>query len=56
MGRMGTLEESGLVFLFLAADATFMTGVDMPLTGGAELNYGKKTKIKNTKSIVCQMN
>ena len=55
MGRMGTLKEAGFVFLFLAADATFMTGVDMPLTGGAELNYGKKTKINNTESIICQM-
>ncbi|XP_017347923.2 17-beta-hydroxysteroid dehydrogenase 14 [Ictalurus punctatus] len=45
LGRMGTEEESGLVALFLAADATFCTGVDLLLSGGAELNYGFKSQI-----------
>jgi hypothetical protein len=45
---MGTLEESGKLCLFIAADATFQTGVDFLLTGGAELNYGKKTRIEST--------
>uniref|UniRef100_A0A3B4EMW2 Hydroxysteroid (17-beta) dehydrogenase 14 n=1 Tax=Pygocentrus nattereri TaxID=42514 RepID=A0A3B4EMW2_PYGNA len=42
MGRMGTEEESGLMALFLAADATFCTGIDLLLSGGAELNYAFK--------------
>lgn len=45
LGRMGTLEESGQMCLFLAAEATFTTGVDMLLSGGAELSYGKKTQV-----------
>ncbi|EDO37490.1 predicted protein [Nematostella vectensis] len=45
LGRMGTLHESGQACLYLAADATFTTGTDLLLTGGAELNYGKKTRI-----------
>ncbi|KAL8602000.1 hypothetical protein ACOMHN_008491 [Nucella lapillus] len=42
LGRFGTIEECGLVCLFLAADATFCTGIDVPVSGGAELNYGHK--------------
>uniref|UniRef100_A0A8B9JFY9 Uncharacterized protein n=1 Tax=Astyanax mexicanus TaxID=7994 RepID=A0A8B9JFY9_ASTMX len=44
LGRMGTEEESGLMALFLAADATFCTGIDLLLSGGAELNYGFKSQ------------
>ena len=44
MGRMGTIEEAGKLCLFIAADATFTTGVDHLLTGGAELSYGRKTR------------
>lgn len=44
---MGTLEESGQTCLYLAAEATFTTGVDMLLSGGAELAYGKKTRVEN---------
>ncbi|TSQ23978.1 17-beta-hydroxysteroid dehydrogenase 14 [Bagarius yarrelli] len=44
-GRMGTEEESGLVALFLAADATFCTGTELLLSGGAELNYSFKSQI-----------
>ena len=44
MGRMGTIEEAGKLCLFLAAEATFTTGVDHLLTGGAELAYGRKTR------------
>lgn len=47
LGRMGTLEESGQVCLFLAAEATFTTGIDMLLSGGAELTYGKKTQVES---------
>ena len=39
LGRMGTIEETGRLCLFLAADATFTTGVDHLLSGGAELGY-----------------
>ncbi|XP_076471402.1 L-fucose dehydrogenase-like [Babylonia areolata] len=42
LGRFGTIEECGLVCMFLAADATFCTGIDIPVSGGAELNYGNK--------------
>ena len=44
LGRMGTPEEAGKLCLFLAAEATFTTGVDHLLTGGAELAYGRKTR------------
>jgi NAD(P)-dependent dehydrogenase (short-subunit alcohol dehydrogenase family) len=44
LGRMGTTEEAGQLCLFLAAGATFTTGVDHLLTGGAELSYGRKTR------------
>ncbi|XP_063045317.1 17-beta-hydroxysteroid dehydrogenase 14 [Engraulis encrasicolus] len=45
LGRMGTEEESGRAALFLAADATFCTGIDLLLSGGAELNYGFKSQV-----------
>ncbi|XP_016088137.1 17-beta-hydroxysteroid dehydrogenase 14-like [Sinocyclocheilus grahami] len=45
IGRMGTETESGLAALFLAADATFCTGIDLFLSGGAELNYSFKSQI-----------
>lgn len=41
-GRFGTIEEAGLLCLFLATDATFCTGIDINLSGGAELSYGVK--------------
>jgi NAD(P)-dependent dehydrogenase (short-subunit alcohol dehydrogenase family) len=44
LGRMGTAEEAGKLCLFLAAEATFTTGVDHILSGGAELAYGRKTR------------
>ena len=47
LGRMGTLEESGQACLYLAAEATFSTGIDLLLSGGAELTYGKKTQVEN---------
>ncbi|XP_077170603.1 L-fucose dehydrogenase-like [Paroedura picta] len=45
MGRLGTPEEVALGILFLAADATFCTGLDLLLTGGAELGFGIKSQI-----------
>jgi NAD(P)-dependent dehydrogenase (short-subunit alcohol dehydrogenase family) len=44
LGRMGTPREVGLLCLYLAADATFTTGVDHIVSGGAELGYGKKAR------------
>ncbi|XP_078583428.1 L-fucose dehydrogenase-like isoform X2 [Branchiostoma floridae x Branchiostoma japonicum] len=51
LGRMGTIEEAGKVCLFLAAEATFSTGTDMLLSGGAELNYGRKTRLVEKTNI-----
>ncbi|KAM3597858.1 uncharacterized protein V6R79_010214 [Siganus canaliculatus] len=45
LGRMGTEAECGLAALFLAADATFCTGIDLLLSAGAELNYGFKSQM-----------
>ncbi len=45
LGRMGTIEEAGRLCLFLAAEATFTTGVDHVLSGGAELGYGRKSRL-----------
>ena len=45
LGRMGTIEEAGRLCLFLAAEATFTTGVDHILSGGAELSYGRKSRV-----------
>lgn len=42
LGRMGTIEEVGRLCLFIAAEATFTTGVDHLISGGAELGYGRK--------------
>ncbi|HKX33369.1 MAG TPA: SDR family oxidoreductase [Blastocatellia bacterium] len=44
LGRMGTPEEVGRLCLFLAADATFITGADHLITAGAELGYGRKSR------------
>jgi NAD(P)-dependent dehydrogenase (short-subunit alcohol dehydrogenase family) len=43
MGRMGNIEEVGRLCLFIAADATFTTGVDHIISGGAELGYAQKS-------------
>lgn len=42
MGRLGTPEEVALAVLFLAADATFSTGLNLVLSGGAEIGFGIK--------------
>jgi hypothetical protein len=42
---MGTVEEAAKLCLFLAADATFTTGVDHYLAAGAELAYARKTRV-----------
>ncbi|XP_038052830.1 17-beta-hydroxysteroid dehydrogenase 14-like [Patiria miniata] len=50
-GRFGTLEESGKLCLFIAADATFCTGNDFLMSGGAELNFACKTQMKERSNI-----
>ncbi|XP_044539979.1 17-beta-hydroxysteroid dehydrogenase 14-like [Gracilinanus agilis] len=42
LGRMGRPDEVGAAAVFLAFQASFCTGVELPLTGGAELGYGRK--------------
>ncbi len=51
LGRMGTIEETGRLCLFIAADATFTTGVDHIQSGGAELGY---CPCKHTDTIVVE--
>jgi NAD(P)-dependent dehydrogenase (short-subunit alcohol dehydrogenase family) len=43
MGRSGTNEETGQVCLFLASDAaSYLTCIEVVISGGAELGYGTK--------------
>jgi NAD(P)-dependent dehydrogenase (short-subunit alcohol dehydrogenase family) len=43
LGRSGTIEEVGYACLFLASDqARFITGIELILSGGAELGFGPK--------------
>ena len=51
IGRFGTIEECGEACMFLAAEGTFCTGVDLNLSGGAELNYGFKNMRKKSESF-----
>jgi NAD(P)-dependent dehydrogenase (short-subunit alcohol dehydrogenase family) len=48
LGRMGTAEEVGKLCLFIASEATFTTGVDHIISGGAELGYGRKSRVDST--------
>ncbi|KAL8176809.1 UNVERIFIED_CONTAM: hypothetical protein K2H54_038883 [Gekko kuhli] len=45
MGRLGTTEEVALAALFLAADATFSTGLNLLISGGAEVGFGEKNEM-----------
>jgi len=47
LSRMGTIDEVGKLCLFIAAEATFTTGVDHLISGGAELGYGEKGRSSN---------
>ena len=42
MARMGTPGEVARLCLYLASEATFTTGADHIISGGAELGYGRK--------------
>jgi NAD(P)-dependent dehydrogenase (short-subunit alcohol dehydrogenase family) len=44
LGRMGCAEEVGRLCLFIASAATFTTGVDHIISGGAELGYAQKSR------------
>ncbi len=44
LSRMGTIGEVGQLCLFIAAEATFTTGVNHIISGGAELGYGRKAR------------
>ena len=47
VGRSGTNEETGQVCLFLASDAaSYITGTETIVSGGAELGYGTKYPTK----------
>jgi NAD(P)-dependent dehydrogenase (short-subunit alcohol dehydrogenase family) len=45
LGRMGTVDEVAKLCLFIATDATFTTGVDHIISGGAEIGYGRKSRV-----------
>uniref|UniRef100_A0A8C6HHQ8 L-fucose dehydrogenase n=1 Tax=Mus spicilegus TaxID=10103 RepID=A0A8C6HHQ8_MUSSI len=42
LGRMGQPAEVAAAAVFLASEATFCTGLELLVTGGAELGYGRK--------------
>jgi len=52
LGRMGTIDEVGKLCLFIAAEATFTTGVDHIVSGGAELGYGRKSRRESGEKTV----
>ena len=43
-GRMGEPKEAARLCLYLASEATFTTGADHIISGGAELGYGRKVR------------
>ncbi|XP_077171593.1 L-fucose dehydrogenase-like [Paroedura picta] len=44
LGRYGTPEEVASAALYLAADGTFCTGLNLVVSGGAEVGFGKKSE------------
>lgn len=57
VGRMGRVEEVGRLCLFIAAEATFTTGVDHIISGGAELGYAQKSvngKVEKVELVLAQ--
>lgn len=47
LGRFGTIEECGETCLYLASEGSYCTGIDIILSGGAELGYAKKTRLES---------
>jgi len=43
-GRMGDPREAANLILYLASEATFTSGADHIISGGAELGYGRKVR------------
>ena len=44
VGRMGDPREAANLILYLASEATFTSGADHIISGGAELGYGRKVR------------
>ena len=42
LGRKGLAHEVGELCLFIAAEASFTTGINHLVSGGAEIGMGKK--------------
>ncbi|XP_032244415.1 17-beta-hydroxysteroid dehydrogenase 14 isoform X3 [Phoca vitulina] len=42
LGRMGQPADVGAAAVFLASEANFCTGIELLVSGGAELGYGRK--------------
>lgn len=46
LGRLGVPQDIGKAVVFLASeDASFITGIDLYVSGGAELDYGLRSKV-----------
>ncbi|XP_014781126.1 17-beta-hydroxysteroid dehydrogenase 14 isoform X1 [Octopus bimaculoides] len=45
MGRMGTPSEISTACLYLAADGTYCTGMDMNVSGGVDISVGSKSEV-----------
>ena len=46
MNRLGSPDEIAMACLYLAADATYSTGVNLIASGGSDLGFGLKTDIE----------
>lgn len=42
LGHMGQPADVGAAAVFLASEANFCTGIELLVTGGAELGFGRK--------------
>ena len=40
--RIGDPRELGEACLFLATGATYVTGIDLPVSGGMEVGFGRR--------------
>lgn len=44
LGHMGSPSNIGTACLYLAADATYCTGIDINISGGVDLSVGNKVE------------
>lgn len=51
LGRMGQPAEVAAAAVFLASEATFCTGLELLVTGGAELGYGRKASKSSLREV-----